>query len=126
MDQARKEALSEQLDQQRKVLSSRYSGVKQGLDLGHQIKQSLKRHPGRWAAAGAGTGLLALRLLRRKKVIYQDLRKRRGLILRSGSLLFKLARPALTTVALKYARDYLETRLEHDPDNSMLGGPPQK
>ena len=126
MDQARKEALTKELDQQRGDLSGRYHGLREELDLPRQLRLSVKKHPKRWAAAAAGTAFLGMRLIRGKKVIYKDQRKKRGVIFRTANLAFNLARPALTTIALNYAREYAEAYLHPEQENSMLGGPPQK
>jgi hypothetical protein len=126
MDQAEKEALSKELDLQRDDLSDRYHALRMELDLAHQIRLSVKSHPKRWAAAAAGITFIGMRLLRRKKVIYKDPQKNHGLLFRTGKLVFKLARPALTSMALNYARKYAEVHLHPEQANSMLGGPPQK
>ncbi|MDG2399738.1 MAG: hypothetical protein P8M04_04125 [Akkermansiaceae bacterium] len=126
MDQAKKAALIKDLDQQRSDLSARYRGLRGELDLAYQLRLSVKRHPKRWAAAAAGITFLGMRLLRSKKVIYKDQQKNRSLLFRTGKLVFNLARPALTTMALNYARKYAEAHLHREQENSMLGGPPQK
>jgi hypothetical protein len=126
MDQAKKAALIKDLDQQRSDLSARYRGLRRELDLAYQLRLSVKRHPKRWAAAAAGITFLGMRLLRSKKVIYKDQQKNRSLLFRTGKLVFNLARPALTTMALNYARKYAEAHLHREQENSMLGGPPQK
>ena len=126
MDQAEKEALIRELDQQREDLSNRYHGLRVELDPAYQLRLSVKKHPKRWAAAAAGVTFLGMRLLRSKKVIYEDQRKNRSLLFRTGKLVFKLARPTLTTMALNYARKYAEAHLHPEQENSMLGGPPQK
>jgi hypothetical protein len=126
MDQAEKEALIRELDQQREDLSNRYNGLRVELDLAYQLRLSVKKHPKRWAAAAAGVTFLGMRLLRSKKVIYEDQRENRSLLFRTGKLVFNLARPTLTTIALNYARKYAEAHLHPEQENSMLGGPPQK
>lgn len=114
MDQAKKEALIKELDQQRNDLSDGYHGLRMELDLAHQFRLSVKRHPKRWAVAAAGITFLGIRILRSKKVIYKDQRKNRGPLFRLGKLVFNLARPALTTMALNYARKYAEGHLHQE------------
>jgi hypothetical protein len=126
MDKAEKEALIRELDQQRGDLSDRFDGLRVELDLAHQLRLSVKKHPKRWAAAAAGVTFLGMRLLRSKKVIYEDHQKNRSLLFRTGKLVFNLARPALTSIALNYARKCAEVHLHPEQANSMLGDPPQK
>jgi hypothetical protein len=126
MEQGRKEALVKELDQQRGNISHRYQDLRKRLDLVHQLRLSVKKHPKRWAAAAAGTTFLGMRVLRSKKVIYKGAPKKRGLLFRTSKVAFNLARPALTTMALNYARAYAEAHLDPERENSMLGGPPQK
>lgn len=114
MDQAKKEALIKELNQQRNDLSDGYHGLRMELDLAYQLRLSVKRHPKRWAVAAAGITFLGIRILRSKKVIYKDQRKNRGLLFRMGKLVFNLARPALTTMALNYARKYAEGHLHQE------------
>ena len=126
MDQARKKALAKELDKQRGGLSSCYHGLREELDLPRQLRLSVKKHPKRWAAAAAGIAFLGMRLIRSKTVIYKDQRNKRGLIFRTAKFAFNLARPALTTIALNYVRQYAQAFLHTEEQNSMLGGPAQK
>ena len=126
MDEAAKKALIRELDQQRDNLFGGYHRLRGQLDLAYQLRLSVKRNPKRWTAVAAGITFLGMRLLRSKKVIYKDQRKKRGLIFRTGKLVFNLAHPAVTTMALNYARKYAEAHLRTEQPNSMLGGPPQK
>jgi len=126
MADERKKALVAEMDLQRLRISADFKSVKRQLHPGHQFKQSLHKHPGRWAAGSAGVAFVTLRLLRSRKVISNNRSKKRGLLLRTGKLIFNLARPALTAFVLKQAQEYAEGKIGPDPDNSMLGGPPQK
>ena len=126
MDQARKKALIEKLDQQRSNLFDHYRGLRRELDPTHQLRLSLRKHPKRWAVAAAGTAFLGMRLFGSKKVIHKGQGKKRGLLFRTGKLAFNLARPTLTTIALNCAREYAEGHFHPEQENSMLGGPPQK
>ncbi len=126
MADEQKKALVEQLDRQRGRIAGRYQSLQQELNPGYQLKQSVWKHPGRWAAASAGTAFLVTRLLRPKKVISNEGGKKRGLLVKTGKFIFTLARPALTAFVVKQAQEYAEAKLGHDPDNSMLGGPSQK
>ncbi len=126
MAKPQKKSLVKLLDLQRSDLMTSHDALQRELSLSHQLGKSVRNHPGAWAAAGTGTAFLLARLVRRKNVIFKNGEKKRGLILRSGKLIFSMARPALTTFALKYAKDYLEARFGPFDDNSMLGGPPQK
>jgi hypothetical protein len=126
MDQAGKKALIEKLDQQRSNLFDHYRGLRRELDPTHQLRLSLRKHPKRWAVAAAGTAFLGMRLFGSKKVIHKGQGKKRGLLFRTGKLVFNLARPTLTTIALNCAREYAEGHFHPEQENSMLGGPPQK
>ena len=123
-----KEELVAQLDQLRERLTAQSQSLRTQLSPGFQLKNSLQRHPGKWMAASAGTAFFAMRLLKRRKAIQKAGGKKRSLLARSGIAAFKLARPALTTLAIKHLRDFAEIKYGFPPteDNSMLGGPPQK
>jgi|TARA_B110000914_G_scaffold153887_1_gene135043 hypothetical protein len=126
MAELQKKALIEQLALQRSEMTTTCDALQRELSLSHQLGESLRNHPGQWAAAGAGTAFLLARLARRKKIIYTDEKGKHGVIFRTSKLIFSLARPALTTFALKYAKDYLEAHFGPFDDNSKLGGSPQK
>lgn len=126
MADEQKKALVAQLDQQRHLLFKDLQSVKRELSPGRKLKQSVQKHPARWAAGAAGVAFLGARLLRSKKVVYTDGAKKSGFIMGIGKLAFNLSRPALTAFAIKQVQDYAEARLGQNPANSMLGGPPQK
>lgn len=126
MADERKKALVAELDRQRHRISGDLDLVKKKLHPGHQLIQSVRKRPGRWAVGSAGIAFLAARLFRSKKVIYTDRSKKHGLIRRTGKFAFNLARPALTAFLLKQAQEYAEAKIAQNPDNSMLGDTPQK
>lgn len=121
-----KEVLIEKLALKRSELSRSRTSLERELSLSTQLRKSMIAHPGRWAAAGAGTAFMIARAFRSKTIIQTEGGKKHGLIFRTIKLAVSLARPALTTLAIKYARDYVEARFGPFEDNSMLGGPPQK
>ncbi len=126
MAEAQKKALIAQLALQRAELSNSRQDLQTELSLSRQVQKSVRSHPKRWLIGSALAALSLSLALRRKKIIYTHLNKRRGLINRSLRLTLGLVRPALTTYAIKAAKDYAEKRLGPLPDNSMLGDPSQK
>ena len=126
MADQRKKALVAELDLQRPRISEGLDSLKRELSPGYLLKQSVRKHPGRWAGGSAGAAFLIMRLLRSRKTTSNDRSKKRGLWLRTGKLVFNLARPTLTAFVLKQAQEYAEAKIGHHPDNSMLGGSPQK
>lgn len=126
MAETEKKALIAQLALQRSEMTSSRDALQTELSLSRQLKKSVRSHPSRWVIGGAVTAMTLGFIFRRKKVIYKNGSKKRGLIRRVARLAFTLGRPAITTLAIKQARDYAEARLGPLPDNSMLGDPPQK
>lgn len=126
MAEQSKEVLVEKLALKRSEMDRSRSSLERELSISTQLKKSMYAHPGRWAAAGAGTAFMVARLARHKKATNSAGLKKRGIIIKIGKLIFSIARPALTTFAIKYAKDQLEARFGPFEDNSMLGGPPQK
>jgi len=126
MAQSQKEQLVQELDAQRSHLDGRFQSLKAGLEPGHQLRLSLRKHPLRWTLGAATSAFLGTRLLRRRKSDSRKSKKRGGLLFQGAKLAFFFARPALTTFALQKAREQLEKHLNRTPDNSMLGGSPQK
>ena len=126
MADERKKALVGELELQRPRISKGLESLKRELHPVHQLKKSVRKHPGRWATGSAGAAFLTMRLLRSKKIISKARSKKRGILLKTGKLIFNLARPTLTAFVLKQAQEYAETKIGHHPDNSMLGGSPQK
>ena len=126
MAKAEKQALVAQLALQRSQMAATQSALKTELSVSRQVKKSLHRNPTPWIAGSFVTFVGLGLLLRRKKVIYKGFPIKRGIIRRTSRLVLTLARPAVTTWALKKAKDYAESRVGPLPDNSMLGGPPQK
>lgn len=126
MAQPRKEQLILALERQREDLSHRLSSLQQELSPAHQLQSSLRKHPLGWAIGAAGSAFLATRLWKTARQPALERRKRSRLIWRSGKVLFGLARPALTNLALKKAREHLESRLEGGNGNSVLGASSQK
>ena len=126
MAQSRKEELIREIRQQREDLAARCDSLRQELEPGRQIRQSLHRYPLRWALSAGGTAFLLARLVRRRPVVCSKHRRRKGLLFGTARLAFNLARPALTAMALQKVQQHLEARLHPNPGNSMLGGPPQK
>jgi DNA-binding LacI/PurR family transcriptional regulator len=126
MAEAEKIALVAQLALQRSDMTSSRNSLTQELSVSRQFKKSLRNNPTPWAIGGVATVLALGILFRRKKIIYSPVPVKAGIIGRTARLVASLARPALTTLALKHAREYAETRFGPFEDNSMLGGPPQK
>lgn len=126
MGEGNKELLVERINNQRSKLSSSGKALHSELNLAYQLKQSVRNHPKRWVVGGIVSAFVLSSLLRRKKVIYKDRSRKGGLIRRTCRAAFFLARPTLTAVAVKKARDYAEDRLGPLADNSMLGDPSQK
>jgi hypothetical protein len=102
------------------------SGLKEELSPGRQLKRSLQKHPLGWALSAAGASFLLARLIRRPKVVYAGRRKSWFALPLGARLALRLARPAITSFALRKAREHLESRFNPPEDNSMLGGSPQK
>ncbi len=126
MAQSRKEALIREIRQQREDLAARCESLRQQLEPGRQIRLSLHKHPLRWAVSAGGTAFLLARLARRRPVVCSKHRRGGGVILGTARLVFNLARPPLTAMAVQKVQKYLESRFHPNPGNSMLGGPPQK
>lgn len=126
MAQSRKEALIREIRQQREDLAARCDSLRQQLEPGRQIRLSLHKHPLRWAVSAGGTAFLLARLARRRPVVCSKHRRGGGVIWGTARLVFNLARPPLTAMALQKVQKYLESRFHPNPGNSMLGGPPQK
>ncbi len=126
MAEAQKKALVAQLALQRSEMTQSRDSLQSELSVSTQLKKSVHTHPKRWIIGGTVSAIAFCLVFRRKKIIYTHLGKRRGLVARSARLAFAFARPALTTLALKYAKDYAEARFGPLPYNSMLGDPPQK
>lgn len=124
MAQSRKEELIEDLRQQRLSLSARGEVLKRDLTPSHLLRSSLRQHPFRWALGGGACSFFVARALRRRTVIAP--RKRRGLVFGLARMAFKLARPTLTAMALQKGQQFLESRFNPPPENSRLGGSPQK
>ena len=124
MAQSRKEELIEDLRRQRQSLSARGETLKRELRPGNVLRKSVQEHPFGWAlSAGIGSFLIA-RAFRRRTVVAP--KKRSGLFMTLAKLAFKLARPSLTAMAIQKGQQILESRFNPPPDNSRLGGPPQK
>jgi len=126
MAEAEKIALVGQLALQRSEMSLSRDSLTQELSVSRQFKKSLRQNPTPWAIGGVVTVLALGILFRRKKIIYSPTPNDGGIIGRTTRLVASLARPALTTLAVKYARDYAEARFGPFEGKSMLGGPPQK
>jgi len=126
MAEAEKIALVAQLALQRSDMTSSRKALTQELNVSRQFKKSLRNNPTPWAIGGVVTVLALGLLFRRKKIIYSPVPIKEGMIGRTTRLIVSLARPPLTTLALKHAKEYAEARFGPFEDNSMLGGPPQK
>ena len=126
MAEAEKKALVAQLALQRSEVALSRSSLKSELSVPKQVKKAFRRKPAPWIAGAVVTCLAVGLLFRRKKVIYSSAPLERGFIGRTSNAFLALARPALTSLALKHAKDYAEARFGSEEENSMLGGPPQK
>lgn len=126
MAEAQKKAIVAQLALQRSDMTESRRSLKTELSVSRQFKKSVRSHPGSWVVGGAVTAFTLALIFRRKKVIYSNFPEKKGFIGKTARLAFTLARPALTTLAIKHAKDYAEARFGLTDDNSMLGGPPQK
>jgi hypothetical protein len=126
MAEAHKKALVAQLALQRTEMTNSRGSLQAELSLSRQLKKSVRSHPKQWMIGGAVSAFALSYLFRRKKVIYTNFAGKKGLIRRTAGLAFTLARPALTTLALKHAKDYAEARFGPLPYNSMLGDQSQK
>ena len=126
MGETNKEALVERLNHQRSQMDSSRASLRSELSLTYQLKESVRSHPKSWVVGGIVSAFVLSSLLRRKKVIYSDRYRKRGLIRRTIRIAYFFARPALTAFAVQQARNYAEDRLGPLPDDSMLGDPLQK
>ena len=126
MAEAQKKALIAQLALQRAEMNQSRENLESEFRLSRQVKRSMRNHPKHWALAGTLSACLLTLSLRRKKVIYSQGKKSHGLLRHSLRLATTFAKPALTTYALKIAKNYAEKRLGPLPHNSMLGDLSQK
>jgi hypothetical protein len=126
MARSRKEELILELQEQREDLTRRFHSLKEEMHPVHQLQASVRKHPLGWALGTAGSAFLATRLLKNLGRQQNKPRKRRSLVWGGGRLLFTLARPALTNLALNKAREHLESHLGQSSRNSVLGAPSQK
>ncbi|MFT6181920.1 MAG: D-alanyl-D-alanine carboxypeptidase [Paracoccaceae bacterium] len=126
MAEAEKKALVAQLALQRSGMLSQRDDLTRELSISYQVKRSLRKNSKTMVVGGAVAGIALGFLFRRRKVIYSPGPVKRGMIGSAAHALFSLARPALTTLALAYAKDYAEAHFGPFENNSMLGGSPQK
>ena len=127
MPQSRKKELIRELRDQREILAFRLDALKEELEPRRRLKGLLREHPVRWALAAGGASFLLARLLRsHPRDGRHSPKKKRHFLPGPARMAFALARPALTSYAFRKAQEHLESRFNPPPDNSMLGGPPQK
>ncbi len=126
MAEAEKKALAARLALQRSEMTNSHDSLRAELSVSKQLKKSVQNNPTRWMVGGAVSAIAFCFLFRRKKIIYSNFKRKRGLIGKSIRLAFFFVRPSLARFALEHAKDYAEDRLAPLPPNSMLGDPPQK
>ena len=113
-----KEELSAQLDQARGRLAQSMGAVRQDLDVGRHLKESLRAHKGAFLGGAGVLGLLLAKLPPRKKKIYVERKSKErvkdvekaGIWLLLLQLLFKTFSPAIASIVSDQLSNYLKKR----------------